>query len=251
MKSRLFKLTTLSIASFSIVLYGCYQYEKKKSFDPRRNYSMIDTASEILITPLPFGPEDIITYNFPNNGWSNGEDEIMHGEKNKDSVYQKKFEQIDEVFSKINFSKTIVGPIIKKAEYINIDDDSLIITHYPGFQNDFKFRLPDEGPFECFYQYHESPQTHAIITKDGKKFFTYGNIVLYDKKTYSAKFINVFNGFNFGNEDFGGSERLFVVEKNGMIDIVKSPIAEQFNAITKLSKILIDKNGKIAIEKLK
>jgi len=170
-----------------------------------RSVQQSDTTSGVVaITPLPFGPTAIIQYKFPKDAWANP----MDGPVSKtDKKYQEEFEKIN--FAPLNFSKSIHTPLIKQVTFVNVRTDSLITKHDEHYNVDFKYRLPNFGPYECYYQYHTDSLAGLIKAKYNTQYQGFGSIVLIDTLTRDAKILNIFSSFEYGEEGGGHYYILF------------------------------------------
>ena len=207
----------------------------------------LDTAkSTASITQLPFGPTAIVQYKFPDGGWA----DPMDGPVSKiDEKYQEEFKKIN--FAPLNFSKSIHAPIIKQVSFVNVWTDSLITKHDEHYNTDFKFRLPDFGPYECYYQYHAGSLASLVKAKYDTRYDGFGSLVLIDTLTRDAKLLNIYSSFEYGEEGGGHYCRYFFIDKEMNIEIYTADEEEDSQSIKKVQRINVQSDGKISFKNIK
>ena len=151
----------------------------------------------------------------------------------------------------MNFSKSIHSPLIKQVTFINVWTDSLITKHDEHYNTDFKYRLPNFGPYECYYQYHADSLASLIKTKDDTRYQGFGNLVLIDTLTRNAKILNIYSSFEYGEEGGGHYCRYFFIDKEKNIDIFNVEEAEDSQSIKKVQRIGVQSDGKISFRNIK
>jgi len=257
------KLKKIILLSFSLLvcLVSCKPKTDKNAVGSRANeptqkntvkntsesVQQPDTANVIVpITQLPFGPKLIVKYKFPDAGWA----DPMDGPVSKiDKKYQEEFEKIN--FAPLNFSKSIRSPLIKQVAFINVWTDSLIIKHDQHYNTDFKYRLPNFGPYECYYQYHADSLSSLIKTKDDTRYQGFGNLILIDTLTRNAKILNIYGSFEYGEEGGGHYYRYFFIDKDKDIDIFAAGGDEDSGSLKKVQMINIQNDGTIVFRNTK
>jgi hypothetical protein len=218
--------------------------QKKNNSDSVQH---LDATNKIVpITPLPFGPTAIVQYKFPEVAWANP----MDGSASTiDKKYQEQLKKIN--FAPFNFSKSIIVPVIRQVTFVNVWTDSLITKHDEHYDTDFKYRLPNLGPYECYYQYHTDSLASLIKTKDDTRYQGFGNLVLIDTLTRNAKILNIYSSFEYGEEGGGHYYRYFFIDKEYNIDIFSIEKAEDSQSIRKVQRIKARGDGTISFKNIK
>ncbi|WP_183575624.1 hypothetical protein HDF18_17125 [Mucilaginibacter sp. X5P1] len=206
-----------------------------------------DTANRIApITSLPFGPAAIVQYKFPDDGWA----DPMGGPVPKiDKKHQEEFKKIR--FGPFNYSKSVRAPLIKHVIFVNVWTDSLITTHDEHYDTDFKYRLPNFGPYECYYQYHTDSLASLVKAKYNTQYDGFGNLVLIDTLTGDAKILNIYSSFEYGEEGGGHYYRYFFIDKEKNIDIFTAGGEEGSGSLKKVQVINVQSDGTISFKNIK
>ena len=253
MRTKTTKLNLICfLNAFVIIFWSCSGGSKKERIDDNVNTSNTDQKNQLLITSqngtpsnipinadLPFGPSLLETYKFPTE-WSRLESDP------KGQINNKKLSEIQELFNGINLAKSINSPKIKELEFINLSDfkDSLLFSI-----DSIKYRLPNLGPYECFYSFMDVSRPHEEdkdYEERSDQLIETGNLILYDPKTQKAKVINIYNSIA---GIFWGSGRYFYLGKNEEIKLFYHKSDEDVSKLLQRFTIKVQNNGKIKIKK--
>ena len=161
---------------------------------------------------------------------------------------QMQYQKIADSYYAFTQKKSIHAPDIKEIEYVKIGKDSLTCHDDKHFYEDFKYRLPDFGSYECYYQtgsfYNRTVKAQQTLP-NGCMY--YGNIVLISAKTKKATVLNVYYGRSGELVYFN---RMFYINKDSSIDIYESTEFEGETSIRKAFKVTIDKTGGVIIKNI-
>jgi len=203
---------------------------------------------------LPLGPSVLKNYIFPKDGWNNNTYyEIPDSEKTKDDrnseEYAKKFNEID--FGALGRTQVFSSPNIEKVNYINILNDSILVNRRIYLKDGFRFRLPDFGPYQCYYQDYSGPKLKSVTTKKvGAHYDSFANLVFIAPKTHTANILNIYSSY-YLTEDIDHEWRFFYIDKDKTIEIFTAGADEERTYIEKVLLIKIDANGKFSFRNLK
>jgi len=218
------------------------------------NFVTRKVANSMPYKELPLGPSVLKNYRFPKDGWDkNTYFDIPDSEKTKNDKngeeYTKKFNEID--FNYLNLRKSYSPPDIGKVNYINILDDSLLLNRKIYLKEGYKFRLPDFGPYQCYYQCYSGPKLKSVTTKKIPIHYdTFSNIVFIDPKTRTANILNIYSSY-YLTEDIDYEWRFFYIDKDKTIEIFTAGSDEERTGINKVLLINVQRNGKFSLKNIK
>jgi hypothetical protein len=192
-------------------------------------------------TNLPFGSPILIDHKFPSH-WDYDPDQ-------DDGPHEAAFYKLVLFYNHLNKLKPafILKPsVIKK---IPIGDDSLIIEDKGKFFNKVAYRLPNFGPYKCYYQYDiQNPNT--LKSKDLKSYTEIGNLILFDQKTKQANILKIYTSYA-GQDFLAEHHRFFYISKDKNISIYESRMGEMDGNMKKMQIITVTSEGKIIVKNLK
>jgi len=203
---------------------------------------------------LPLGPLVLKNYRFPKDGWDNNTYYyIPDSEKTKNDIndeeYAKKFNEID--FGNLGRTRTFSSPNIERVNYINILDDSLLINRRVYLKDGFRFRLPDFGPYQCYYQDYSGPKLKSVTTKKvGAHYDSFANLVFIDPNNHTANILNIYSSY-YLTEDIDHEWRFFFIDKDRTIEIYTAGADEERTGINKVLLVNVLSNGKFSFRNLK
>lgn len=228
------QIKILAITIYSMVIfYSC----NNPSTAVFKKKNVVDSN----ITKLPFGFNTIITHPFPEK-WtvpsdSTGgyieplpENEIL---LNKTAKY---YEHLIKL-------KSIVAPKINTIKYVNIDNDSLMKRSLKLINNSFKLRLPNFGPYECYYQHND----FSAVDPEGN-YNDFGNIILFNPTKKSANVLNVYHLGVYSGEGNGAYWRFFYISNDKKILLFNAGESEGDSYLHKSHEISVKPDGKILIK---
>lgn len=154
-----------------------------------------------------------------------------------------KYIHIREFYNRLTIKDTILKPSIKKIEQINLGFHYSFINSIPPLIEDFRYQLPNMGPYKCFYASQHfatgSVSLYGINNKENSaKNSRYDliestSLILYDQAAKKAKVINIhhsirtLNAEGLSNQKFdidvyytpASFERLFYIDTDKLIRI--------------------------------
>jgi hypothetical protein len=181
---------------------------------------IIKAVSKLPKLNLPFGCEELATYNFAKE-----------------------------------WAKAINRPQFEEVKYLNIvgHDDSLFMKDLQRFKFtcDFKYRLPDFGPYQCYFQTLKIPEAyHALFEHGGRYldsyYLAYGSMVFYDPKSKRANVLNVYYESS-AQERFGSDYKFFFIDANRVIMLFEAGNAEDGSYFHKSQEVSVQKDGSFSI----
>jgi len=225
--------------------------------DQKNHTSLKDTKIISAISTLPFGCPSLITHKFPKQ-W---DVPTIDGYTPKKPIsrHQKELEKVRNFYDRLNAIKPISAPQIKHTKYLNADhDDSLFIKDIQKFKirSVFKYRLPDIGDFQCYYQTFDIPGVYSsAFSTDSVRylateFLDYGNLVLYNPKTKQANVLNIYYS-STNQERFGTDYKFFFINTKKTVQIFTAEGNEESSGLEKHQEITILSNGGILIKTFK
>lgn len=251
-----------------ITITACNESRRKSSYTDFPSYNRIsinnNTVSEtdknilkkISHLPevnLPFGSKLLIDVNLPSN-WIQSTDEAGYAHP---AIFESKMTKIVRSYDSIYESKSITLPQFSKTKFINFTshNDSLFINDMKNFKFlcEYKYRLPNFGPYECYYQSLKFTSAYNEMFDLGKRYtdnyyIEYGNLVFYDTSSGLANILNIYNT-STGNERFGSDYKWFYIDKNKKIWLYRSGSDEGSGYFSLGETVTIKPDGKIVISK--
>jgi hypothetical protein len=267
---------TITSVIFSLMLFECSSNSENKKLD---NVKTIDDSDEIVSTPvdtvkrintfdslntntlannldnitnqptteLPFGCKNLIEYKFPKTWESQGQEPYsqpigINKEHNK-AIYE-----ITKCYNDLNNAKSYLLPIIRKCEYIKLNDKENIPTNDSliYLTKQCKYKLPNFGMYECYYSYNSGMfvEVREKVTKVYNS--EVGYLVFYDKATGDAKCIKVYDQWN--DEETWNSYTYFFIDVDKSINIFNVTYGETEIEISKNYTIKVKDFGEITIK---
>jgi hypothetical protein len=203
------------------------------------------------IKNLPFGCKILDAHKFP-VGWIDMNSDLPDEYNLKSD--EKVFNNINKYFNNLNdnIKKKYLLPQINSIEIINVSDKSWRFDSTLVYKKDsFQYRLPDFGIYECYYSYNFINEIGFYKeNKYGKYCYEAGNLVLYNKKSKTAKLLNIYIKLSNG-EGTWWSNRYFYIKKNKEIIISEGDLVEGLFTLENKYIITIQDNGEIKIEESK
>ncbi len=220
---------------------------------------------------LPFGPEFLITYDFPETEY--------YFYYNQNGTHKESTPHLKEMFSTIRYYTKYEAKVEESHSYIELNeiehisfDDNLVERDYfnslkerskdffkPYSQNPFTYRLGNIGPYETYY--HVIEKGYGECLKESRKEFltkccshfydceTWGFLILRDSLTKNAKIFNsylilpqdasavVFRFFYIGNS----SIRFF--DGHSMNSSNPDGFSKSINSLKEVIEVLISPKG--------
>ncbi|MDB4998992.1 MAG: hypothetical protein JWR76_69 [Mucilaginibacter sp.] len=204
------------------------------------------------ITSLPFGSPLLVSYKFPKN-WKNY---LKDDKSDLLTNTHKTFEKCRAYYRHLVDAKVIVkAPIIKSTKYFHIGEDADLLKYEKKFKAEFKYKLPDMGHYQVYFEYERVPMDYIYKLMDtansfDKLYYEYANLVLYDVQIQRATILNIYHSYSF-KEPTSGELRLFYIDTNKSIQIYEGAEGELDSAMEKAYSVEIEDNGKIIIKKSK
>ncbi|MCC7301141.1 MAG: hypothetical protein IT233_00720 [Bacteroidia bacterium] len=191
---------TLIISIFCLTILSCSDSTNSSKEDVVEE---IDLNAIQINATLPFGCINLTKLKYPME-WTS--DLKNYGQlKNPEEL-----DSIGKCFYKINSSKVINSPVVKKSELLLIGDfleqSHFLDTILQNSIDSCRFRLPNIGIYECYYSFQRDVKISS--------FGSYGNLLLLDPKTKTGKLLNIY--FE-GSGDSNVMSRYFFIDKDTII----------------------------------
>ncbi len=145
---------------------------------------------------LPFGSKLLMTIDLPKT-WIQSTDEKGNVHP---PIFERKMTKIERSYDSIYRAKAITLLQFSKTKFINFNnhDDFLFLKDISKFNFlcDYKYRLPNIGPYECYYQSLKLTAAYNDEFVLGKRYtdnyyLEYGNLVFYDASSGLANIVNI------------------------------------------------------------
>ena len=237
---------------FSLQLSSCLE-PKSKSHSKAINDSIeIDSKIEQVKNPFKFqntkeGKPATLKFPFGNNflGLFKFPDTILYDESSDALLFEKKLTTTISNYEKLNNVEIFQLPDINTWKYINIP----FITNYKDSISEFKFhqyfnyKLPNIGPYECYYSYYKLDISKRIYPYC----FGLGYLIIYNVDNKEATIINI---YNLTIDEFNEFRRFFFITTDGQINIYDIVGNELEERLTKKTRLNVNPKGLIKIEVL-
>ncbi|KAA9340254.1 hypothetical protein [Adhaeribacter soli] len=170
------------------------------------------TGGKSINAGFPYGSKILVTYKFP-SGW-----EFPHEKPNVPNPNGDLLDKVRDYYQKVANSKVVITPPkISKLAYLQLPYSwhlelytSILNTH-----NNYKLRLPNIGPYECYYFSDNPFNNYKYKGEESVVIFTgVGNLVFVDPKTREAKVLNVYLE---READYSWISRFFYIKPDGQI----------------------------------
>jgi len=232
-----------------MMVFACNNPHKKVNSTRNNSTAGIKVKSnknDSVNAVLPFGSSILADYKFPEI-WEYPLDE--DSEKPNNPI-QKKFYQLRKFYEKIEYSKATESlPTIKTIEWISNDEDSSLIKHNKIKVDSFIYRLPQIGPYNCYFQ--NSGSIMERIKLDNQSIFCpIGILILYNPQTQQAKVLVIHLDYTY-EDSFADFYRFYYITKSKKIQIFEGMQGESTGKMKKTQEATISNDGKISIEKFK
>jgi hypothetical protein len=233
--------------SLGLLFNNCFAHNSNIRIKNDTVYKKQDLLSLDKITKLPFGDQALIDFKFPKK-WMHAVDAI---DKLKGPI-EKASDKLDQFYYHLNAVKSIKPILIINIKFVPSKNAPLINKKYYNFKHGIKYRLPDFGPYQCYYHYLQFSYPVKVLSTDHREYLEIGSIVLYDPKTKTANVLNIFDSYTSdGADDFWGVNNYFYIDSTKKITIYKSVGEETESTMEKSQEITIQDDGKILVKNFK
>jgi hypothetical protein len=210
-------------------------------------YKQADSLNLTKITNIPFGDPALINFKFPKK-WKHPVD----APDDQKGPIDKVNDQVDKFYYHLNTVRSIKPIPIINIKFVHSKNAPLINKKYYNFKHGIKYRLPDIGPYQCYYHYLNFSYPVNVLSIDQRQYLEIGSLVLYDPKTKTANILNIFDNYTSdGADDFWGVSNFFYIDSNKKITIYRSVSEETENTMGKSEEITITDDGKILVKDFK
>jgi hypothetical protein len=201
-------------------------------------------------TTFPFGPAMLVNTKFPDY-WVHDDSSRTYFKNVSDSIVQ--------YYHRLNTNNTHVKDLalggllieVVKSTGSSYEDDSVVFNRaLITAVSNLKYRLPDIGPYQCYYAYNESAERPGFPSdKNGKRNETYeetpsyytsaGNLVFYNPLEKSVKVLNIYHTIQI---PFEIREKWFYIDRNA-IRIFRIYGDEEGTSMKEVYRIKINSKG--------
>lgn len=201
---------------------------------------------------LPFGSAYLLKNKLPKN-WMDSTDEKGNISP---AIYERKMTKIIRSYDSIYKAKSITLPQFSKAKYINVrnHNDSLFLKDIEKFKFncDYKYRLPNFGQYECYYQSLKLTSDYNNMFVRGKRYtdnyyLEYGNLVFYNPVSGKASILNIYST-STGQERYGSDYKWFYIDSDKKTGIYEAGSDEGGGYFSLAQTVIIKPDGEIVID---
>jgi hypothetical protein len=190
------------------------------------------------ITPLPFGSKYLSNFKYEKRWITDSNDKVTDPTANDFLDYYQKAGYV----KASRFSKDIIS-----VENIPLEDDVDLFKR--KLKLDYRYRLPDIGPYQCYYTYNEDILGTPKDIEAGWEVYTAeGYLLLYNVKSKHLKVMNIYHDYVTEAITY---TRCFIIDKNKILQIFEAESYETEGSVKKIREIKIASNGEILIKSFK
>lgn len=214
------------------------------SLPPIKDNHINNSTSSLAYEQFPFGCPTLVNFVFSDE-WR-----IIDHSGTREmgfSIYQRALLDINKCLQQINTQPPIQRPKIKKVNYLRYNSHDSLACDNIASTDSIIIKLPNMGRYKSYYAYgnlHNENPSDTIAPEEGC--FEYGNLVLVDSVSNSAKVINLYLMKQKEDKIF---LRLFYIDAESLIHIMEVNCNTTNCFITNRFTASVDNNGSFRVNK--